>query len=270
MVPQRAFGDKCLKARHFRVLGSICRAVNPKQCAALIAVKTVAKRASLSPQHVHGAIKDLEQLGYIERIKRSPTKSGNFRCNIYRIFYEEASRNDRQAPGTTSIQDTPGGDCDRITPAGEESESPPGVRHSYHYSSNLPSFSKGGEATPLRSQPASALADTDGSANKTASAGNTPNDQATASTVTSSEIIRKVTKEISGHGSKDHEQEFDNDVMDKMMQALSRAIPDDLRGKALGLLSPELQAEVKAFEREKPGKGIGHMVRELCKQLGLP
>jgi hypothetical protein len=55
-----------------------------------------------------------------------------------------------------------------------------------------------------------------------------------------------------------------------MMQALKRDIPDDLRGKALDLLSPELQAEVKKLEREKPEKGVGHMVRELCTQLGLP
>jgi hypothetical protein len=98
---------------------------------------------------------------------------------------------------------------------------------------------------------------------------NSPNDQATTGTVTSSEIITNVTKELSGHGSKDREQEFDNVVMDKMMQALNRKIPDDLRGKALDLLSSELQAEVNELEREKPGKGIGHMVRELCKQLGV-
>ena len=48
-----------------------------------------------------------------------------------------------------------------------------------------------------------------------------------------------------------------------------RDIPDDLRGKALDLLNSELQAEVKELEREKPGKGIGLMVRELCKQLGV-
>ena len=270
MVPQRASGDKRLKARQFRVLGSICRAVIRGSCAALISVRTIAKRASLSPQRVHGAIKDLEQLGYIERIKRPPTKSGRFRCNVYRILYEEVSRDDRQAPGDTSTQVTPGGDNDRITPAGEESESPPGVRHSYPYSSNLPSFSKGGAAAPPCEQPASELDDTDGSASKTVQVSNSPNDPATTGTVTSSDKKKMLNKALSWHGSKDPEQDFDNDVMHKMMRALNRDIPDDHRGQALDLLTPELQARVKGLEREKPGKGIGHMIRELRQQLRLP
>jgi hypothetical protein len=270
MVPQRAFGDKCLKARHFRVLGSICRAVDPQRCAALISVKTIAKRASLSPQRVHGAIRDLEQLGYIKRIKRPPTKSGRFRSNVYGILYEEVSRDDRQAPGATSSQVTPGGDNDRITPRGERSESPPGVRHSYPYSSNLPSFSKAGAATPLRKQPKSELDNTDGSASETASADNSPIDQARAGTVTRSDQKKMLRNALSRHGSKDHEQEFDNTVMHKMMRALSRDIPDDHRHQALQLLSPGLQAKVKELERERPGKGVGHMVRELRQQLRLP
>jgi hypothetical protein len=144
------------------------------------------------------------------------------------------------------------------------------VRHSYPYSSNLPSFSKGGAAAPPCEQPASELDDTDGSASKTVQVSNSPNDPATTGTVTSSDKKKMLNKALSWHGSKDPEHEFDNDVMHKMMQALNRKIPDDLRGKALDLLSLELQAEVKELEREKPGKGIGHMVRELCKQLGLP
>jgi hypothetical protein len=101
-------------------------------------------------------------------------------------------------------------------------------------------------------------------------ASNSPDDQATVGTVASSDKKKMLNKALFWYGSKDPEQEFDNAIVGKMMQALKRDIPDDLRGKALDLLSPELQAEVKELEREKPGKGIGHMVRDLCKQLGLP
>lgn len=103
MVPRRAFSDPRMKARHLKVLGAICVAVDPETATALISQRRIGHHAGMARQKAPAVIGDLEEFGYISRIKRGRSRRGRFKTNIYEISYiqENASYS-----GTKSTRST--------------------------------------------------------------------------------------------------------------------------------------------------------------------
>ena len=89
-VPRRAFADRRMKARHLKVLGAICVAVDSPTGAALISQKRVAHHAGIARQKVGDVIADLKEFGYIAPIPRGRTQRGRFKTIVYRVLYEQA------------------------------------------------------------------------------------------------------------------------------------------------------------------------------------
>lgn len=136
-VPWRAAGDKRLKARHFRVLGAVCRAVDAETGYALISQKKIAERANIARQNVAAPLDDLQAWGYLEKIRRGRRMSGQFRTLQYRVLYDPPSQ----------THDTHPDDAGHVTPAGDITVSPAGVAESDQPFSNL-------QREPERSQTA--------------------------------------------------------------------------------------------------------------------
>lgn len=148
MVPRRAFSDPHMKARHLKVLGAICVAVDPETATALISQKRIGHHAGMARQKVPAVIADLEELGYISRIKRGRSQPGRFKTNIYEISYiQEDALNSR----IKSTHSTHGGDAGLVIHGGGNTVSPAGVAESYLQRSNLCSFFKPSERKVDRS-----------------------------------------------------------------------------------------------------------------------
>ena len=134
-VPRRAFADRRMKARHLKVLGAICVAVDSPTGAALISQKRVAHHAGIARQKVGDVIADLKEFGYIAPIPRGRTQRGRFKTIVYRVLYEQAGASCSE-PDDHHV--TPVGDMDRVTPGGDRTVSPPGVTETFKDQTFLP------------------------------------------------------------------------------------------------------------------------------------
>ncbi len=120
-VPRRAFSDRRMKARHLKVLGAICVAIDPRTCEALISQKRVAYHAGIARQKIGAVIAELKKLGYIAPIRRGRTQRGRFKTIVYRVLYEQAGASCSE-PDEHHV--TPVGDMDRVTPGGDRTRLP--------------------------------------------------------------------------------------------------------------------------------------------------
>ena len=138
-VPRRAFSDRRMKARHLKVLGAICVAVDAPTGTALISQERVAHHAGIARQKIGAVIADLEQLGYIAPIRRGRTQRGRFKTIVYRVLYDQSGASCSE-PDEHHV--TPVGDMDRVTPGGDSTVSPPGVTEPDFPSSDLSSSAR--------------------------------------------------------------------------------------------------------------------------------
>ena len=70
MVPVRTFADKRFRARHFRVLGALCKSYDSATGCAHVSQAKIAERANLSRLLVNRTLPDLIDWGYVTRTKR--------------------------------------------------------------------------------------------------------------------------------------------------------------------------------------------------------
>lgn len=126
-VPHRAVGDKRLKARHFRVLGAICMAVQRETATSYISQQRIARLSNLARQKLGEPLGNLEKWGYITRINRGRNERGRFKTLLYAVHYDTIS----------PALDTTRGDTGPVTPAGDITESPPEEADSDSFNSDL-------------------------------------------------------------------------------------------------------------------------------------
>ena len=101
IVPSWAVDDPQLNASALRVLLAL-GTYSDQEGWAYPAVSTVAARINLSRQHVHNALKTLEQLGYIERTQRV-RPNGSKASNLYRILFDKPPESVRMMSTTVYI-----------------------------------------------------------------------------------------------------------------------------------------------------------------------
>ncbi len=137
-IPERALRDKRFKILHLRVLGAVCRAVDAETGFALISQERIAYWANTPRQKISEHTADLEDWGYLEKVKRGRRKSGKFRALQYRVLYDPPDFDHY----------THACDSGRVTPGGDSPESPPGVSDSDHSESNIQKESDAAEEKP--------------------------------------------------------------------------------------------------------------------------
>lgn len=230
-VPRRAFSDRRLKARHLRVLGAVCVAVDRWTGAALISQNRISHHAGIARQKVGPVVTELETFGYIEMIRRGRTQGSRYKTIVYKIVYDQAGTS---CTDSSEHHATPVGDMDRVTPGGGITVSPSGVTESDLQKSNL-SFS----VRPSRARAAHcAPAD--------ASAGGT----------SYSRIQRERRRTQSGlaKAKAEHwERTNKNEASQRLCAALLKVYPD---GEWLNLLTSEQLEAATGAEQRNRGAGI--------------
>jgi hypothetical protein len=124
-VPRRAFGDKRLQARHLRVLGSICKAVDNATGLSLITQTRIGELCGRRRTKVASVTAELEAWGYLRKIERGRQSTGlsrgRFRTFVYQVIYRDPS----------------GGNMGRDPSGGDKALTPPGGTDSYLYKPDL-------------------------------------------------------------------------------------------------------------------------------------
>jgi hypothetical protein len=240
-VPRRAFADRRMKARHLKVLGAICVAVDSPTGTALISQKRVAHHAGMARQKVGDVIADLEKFGYIAPIRRGRSQRGRFKTNVYKILYEQAGSSCSE-PDEHRV--TPVGDMDRVTPGVDSTVSPPGVTESDLQGSDLSSSARPSER---------------------GAAGCTPPDGGVAE--------RPVARQGNRAGpqtrlAKARAETWERTTTNAASQRLSSALVKANRsGEWLAMLSGEHLEAATDAERRTPGAGMAY-VRACLENLG--
>lgn len=262
-VPHRAFGDKRFKARHFRVLGAICIAVDRETGNALISQARISKRANISRQYVTPVVGDLEAWGYVRRIARGRSKYGKFKTLIYSVQYD--------APPLT--RSASGGDAVHVTHVGDTTVSSPEVAESDSLDSDIQdgSDSAGADVTGAPRGPSSravAISDDNQLIGRQAT---NPADSAavkeaqghTEGTVANTTLQQGVA--ISR--AEAFERGLRNSADKRICDGLFKAFPGDEGATALEALSPELYESAVDAEMRKDGAGVSMVVRAVRKTM---
>lgn len=135
MMPTAALSDRRLKARHLKVLGAICKAIDAETSIARLGQQRISELAGVPRAKLSAVIAELGSFGYVEIIDRGRRERGHFLVKEYRISYPEPCN-----PMGSTVSDAPcypRGSKDRATPSGE-THATPGVAVSYLSDSNLP------------------------------------------------------------------------------------------------------------------------------------
>ena len=243
-VPQRAISDKRFCARHHRVLGAVCRAVNSETCCALISQQSISRWANLARPKIGAVIKDLVAWGYLEVIGRGRSEYGRFKTHIYRIFYNELQQN----PGT------PGGDTGGVTSAGEPTTSPPGAAVSNILESNISASSK---QSPRHDRSEACNAFKDGPidlAQQAMHPGRPPIERQTMGQKEKSkqqealnQVIRRKADRFENHRA--------SICRGRLVKVIVRSFPEELGGSVIEAITEELLDRAARLEVRDPGAG---------------
>lgn len=262
-VPHRAFGDKQFKARHFRVLGAICIAVDPKTGSALISQARISKWANISRQYVTQLVGDLEGWGYIRRIYRGRGKHGKFKTLIYAVQYDAL-------PPARSVS---GGDAVHVTHVGDTTVSPPEAAESDTLDSDIQdgSDSVGNVVADSRRGPTSgAMAISDDNQPIGRQATN-PADSAAVKDIQchpeSAVANAMLRQEVAKFRAEAFERDLRNSADKHMCDELFKAFPGDEGATALEAMTPELYESAVDAEMRKDGAGVSMMVRAVRKAI---
>ncbi len=272
-VPRRAFADRRMKARHLKVLGAICVAVDSPTGTALISQKRVAHHAGMARQKVGDVIADLEKFGYIAPIRRGRSQRGRFKTNVYKILYEQAGSSCSE-PDEHRV--TPVGDMDRVTPGVDSTVSPPGVTESYLQGSNLSSSARPSEAREGANPPDDRAVEPSKDARQGDRGGSNNRAQGHISLPIrgGGAADRPVARQANRAGALNRlakvsaetwERTTTNDASQRLCDALVKANPS---GEWLALLSGEQWEAATDAERRRPGAGMAY-ARACLVNLGV-
>lgn len=262
-VPHRAFGDKRFKARHFRVLGAICVAVDPETGCALISQARISKWANISRQHVTQVVGDLESWGYVRRIYRGRSKHGKFKTLIYAVHY------DAQPPARSAS----GGDTVHVTHVGDTTVSPPEAAESDSLDPDIQDGSDSAEADVTdtrRGSTGRAVAISDDNQLIGRQATNPADNAAVKDAQGHPEGAAANTTLRQGEaisGAEAFERDLRNSAAKHICERLFKAFPGDEGATALEALKPELYESAVDAEMRKDGAGVSMVVRAVRKAI---
>ena len=80
-----------MRLRHFKVLGAICRAMDPKTGRSKIGQKRIAALTGMDRRNIRNAIKELRDMGYLCPVydEKRTHPNGWHKCTIYEVQFED-------------------------------------------------------------------------------------------------------------------------------------------------------------------------------------
>ena len=258
MVPRRAGLDQRLKGFHHRVLNAVCGARDNRSGIAVINQKRIAQNASIARQKVGPILEELENWGYLSRIKRGRTRIGRFRVHAYEVIYGKEDQ----------IAATCEGDKAGVTSGGDLPESPPKVADSYPLDS-YPSYSSY-TCRPRRIASMFTPQTDAKSANKiVCKKACNPSHAITDTSDTNPKPSHKNSLEEK-QSSVDHwEVTTRNNFFCRLDQAISEAFPKALRATALDALDDELLGRSQEIEFNEKGNGVTYAIAAIKSRMKI-
>ena len=93
-LPKWVLPDKRLRAGHLQCLAALCWMMDKSDHCAIAAQSRIASLTGRPRNKVAGFLRDLEEWGYIKKIKRgrhaAGRRRGHFKTLIYRVLYDPA------------------------------------------------------------------------------------------------------------------------------------------------------------------------------------